>query len=137
MNGPPAADGSRTRFIYDGDCGFCRAWVSWMRHRLRLGGDVVAWQHTDLAALGLTPDDTRREAWFADGDRISGGSAAIAAWLRTGHGLVAVAGRLLDLPLAAAAAAVVYRTVARHRHQLPAPRQRAGGLPPSGGDSPG
>lgn len=112
--------------VYDGTCGFCRFVVTGLKRRWGLSGRPRPWQSADLVALGLTEDDVRAKMWFVgtgryDGARRQGGAAAFAAWLRTGTGTAARLGRLLDAPVVATLAAVVYRGVARYRRRIPGP----------------
>ena len=49
--------------VFDGDCAFCTTSAGVITRRLRRSPDdyaVQPWQHLDLDALGLTPEDGRR-----------------------------------------------------------------------------
>lgn len=130
--------------IFDGDCAFCTTTASWVAERLhRAAGPnarLVAWQFTDLAALGTSPDRAQREVlWVTPDGEIHGGAAAFAQWLKFG-GLdlrgppYAVLGQLMDLPPVRPLAAAVYRLIARNRHRMPG-GSPACALPPPGYDS--
>jgi predicted DCC family thiol-disulfide oxidoreductase YuxK len=124
--------------IFDGDCAFCTSSAHWLARRLRrLRGPnarLVAWQFTDLAALGTTAERTRREAlWVSTDGTLYGGAAAFAAWLKFRGGAYAIVGRAIDLPVIRALAAAVYRVIAKNRHRMPG-GSPACALPPPGFD---
>ena len=113
----PHGERPRGRLAYDDDCGFCTASARWLAAR---GGAVVPWQSLDLAAVGLTEEQVRAEAWWVVGERpVAGGAAAVAAGLRDCGPPWSLAGRLLQLPLARTVARPAYRWVARNRFRLP------------------
>lgn len=122
--------------IFDGDCAFCTSTANWVAMRLhRTGGPnarLVAWQFTDLTALGTTSERTQREVlWITPAGEIFGGAAAFAQWL-TFRGLpYAVLGRAMGLPAVRTLAAAVYRLIARNRHRMPG-GSPACALPPPG-----
>ena len=103
--------------VYDGDCGFCTTCVRAMR-RLRIHPDVViAWQHADLAALGLSPEQCQEKLqWVGDDGQHRSGHLAVAAVLR---GPWRPVGLLLTAPGASWLAARAYAWVAAHRMSLP------------------
>jgi predicted DCC family thiol-disulfide oxidoreductase YuxK len=124
--------------IFDGDCAFCTSSAHWLARRLRrLRGPnarLVAWQFTDLAALGTTAERTRREAlWVSTDGTLYGGAAAFAAWLKFRGGAYAIVGRVIDLPVIRALAAAVYSVIAENRHRMPG-GSPACALPPPGFD---
>ena len=106
--------------VYDGDCAFCTRSVAVMP-RLRLARPtVVAWQHADLPALGLTPAQCEQAVqWVAPDGRVDSGAQAVARLLLASGGLWALLGALLRVPPASWVAAVLYRWVAANRHRLP------------------
>lgn len=106
--------------VYDGDCAFCTSSVR-AAERLRLRpGRVVAWQHADLPALGLTPEQCQDSLqWVADDGRVSSGHEAVARLLLDGALPWRAVGALLLLPPFSWVAARVYRWVADHRGSLP------------------
>ncbi|KAA1420551.1 DUF393 domain-containing protein [Mumia zhuanghuii] len=128
--------------VFDGDCAFCSSAARWaQRWAPSRRADVVAWQHADLDALGLTADECSAVLRWVDGDRRSAGPAAIADYLRTARTPWPVVGAVLGTRLVTAAAWPVYRWVAAHRHQLPGgtpqcamPAAAAPGRPSNGAD---
>ena len=124
--------------IFDGDCAFCTSSALWLARRLRRphgpNARLIAWQFTDLAALGTTAERTRREAlWVSTDGTISGGAAAFAEWLQFRSGAYGIVGRVIDLPVIRALAAAVYRVIAKNRHRMPG-GSPACALPPPGFD---
>ena len=124
--------------IFDGDCAFCTSSAAWLAERLRRqdgsNANLVAWQFTDLAALGTTQQRAQQEAlWIAADGSIFGGAEAFAAWLRYRGGSYGVAGRALSLPGIRGLAAAVYRLIAKNRHRMPG-GSPACALPPAGYD---
>lgn len=111
------AEPVEARLLYDADCGFCTRSAGWLAGWGVPG--IAPMQATDLAALGVDPARAEREipALLADG-RVVYGARAIGEALRSGPWWLRVAGWLVRWPLAWPAA-LVYRAVARYRHQLP------------------
>ncbi|GAA2747535.1 MULTISPECIES: thiol-disulfide oxidoreductase DCC family protein [Kitasatospora] len=119
--------------VYDGDCAFCTTCVRWAERYPRAslssaGWDAVPFQRADLAGLdaftGGRGQVTRQRAerellWITPSRRVYGGAQAAARLLLRSGGAWAWAGALLTLPPVRPLAEAVYRTVARHRHQLP------------------
>jgi predicted DCC family thiol-disulfide oxidoreductase YuxK len=105
--------------IFDGDCGFCTTSAGWAR-RLAPDVETVAWQLTDLDALGVSAEAAAAQVQYVDDDgRVSGGAAAVAQLLISIGGLLALLGRLMLLPVLRVVAAWVYTLVARNRYRLP------------------
>lgn len=104
--------------VFDGDCGFCTAAANWGERRC--GGTVVAYQHADLAALGLTAAECAAAVQYVDdAGRIRTGAAAIAAFLWNAGGVWKPIGAFLRLPGIRAVSQIVYQVIARNRHRLP------------------
>lgn len=81
--------------------------------------DPVAWQVTDLAALGLTAQQCSEAVQFVSRDmEVSGGSDAVARVLIVAGMPYSVAGRIMLLPVMRGAAGAAYRWVARNRHRF-------------------
>lgn len=111
--------------LYDGDCRFCTTSARWLQRHTNSTSRVEAWQHADLAPLGLSAEDGAEAVqWIADGQRTIGPDA-IAAYLETSTNRWRNAGRVLTAPVSQRVAWPVYRWVAHHRGQLP------GGTPAS------
>lgn len=115
---PGGAD-STPVMLYDGDCGFCRAWIGRWR---AVTGDAVRYEpyQTALPAYPrLTEEACRRAVQLVmpDGSVRSGAHAVFTALARGKGG-----GRLLRcyerLPLFGRIAEAVYGLVARHRPLL-------------------
>jgi predicted DCC family thiol-disulfide oxidoreductase YuxK len=109
----------RPVLVYDGDCGFCTTCV----HALeRIGPDaeIVAWQLTDLAALGMTEEQAAGAVQFVQVDgKVCSGHEAVAAVLGTAGPIWRIAGRALLLPGISWIAARAYRLIADNRYRLP------------------
>lgn len=105
--------------VYDGDCAFCTRSVQ-LLPRLRLARSrVVAWQHADLPALGLTAQQCQQAVqWVQDG-RVHSGAPAVARLLLASGSVWAVLGALLRVPPLSWLAALVYGLVAANRSRLP------------------
>lgn len=117
-------------FVYDGDCAFCTMCARFVERRIPTRARVVAWQHADLGALGLT----RRQCldavqWVASGEPVLAGPEAIGALLRSSNAFWRPLGRVLKLRPVRAVAWPVYRLIARNRHRLPGGTQ-ACAVPP-------
>ena len=109
----------RPALVYDGDCGFC---TSCARALQRIGPDaeIVAWQLTDLAELGITEEQAADAVQWVELDgTVRSGHEAIAAILTTAGPIWKAAGRILLLPGISWVAAKVYRLVADNRYRLP------------------
>lgn len=111
-------------FLFDGDCAFCSVCARWIERRVPTAAAVVAWQLSDLPALGLTAAQCDRAVqWVAVDDggrrRVAEGPAAFAALLRTSTPRWRLVGRLLGTAPILALAGPVYRWIARHRNRLP------------------
>ena len=62
--------------IYDGECRFCRACLTWLQERLQV--TAVAFQDADLAKYGLTRSQCEQAVFVIAGQNTYSGSAAIA-----------------------------------------------------------
>ena len=105
--------------VYDGDCAFCTSSVRWVT-RLRLGADVVAaWQHTDLAPLGLTQQQCEDKLQLVLPGRTWSGHAAVGKLLLRSQWYWRPVGLLLLTPPVSWLARGVYRWVADNRDKMP------------------
>lgn len=109
--------------VFDGDCGFCSTSARFLLHRVVATSapfGVVAWQRTDLSALGLTEAQCQEAVqWVGTDGRAYAGALAIAAALTAGRLPWRPAGRILQLPGIRNLAARTYRWVAANRYRLP------------------
>lgn len=106
--------------VYDGDCAFCTRSVRFIERRIGRRPLIVAWQRTDLEALGLTREMCETAVqWVGLDGEVSSGHRAVARTLIHGRSGWWVLGRFILLPGVSAVAAVVYRWVARNRHRMP------------------
>ena len=109
--------------IYDGDCGVCtklsRVVTTTVR---REPGDfaVSAYQHVDLAPLGLTAERCDEALqWVSADRRISSAQDAVARVLLAGKVPFKPLRAVILVPGVNALAGMVYRWVALNRHRLP------------------
>jgi predicted DCC family thiol-disulfide oxidoreductase YuxK len=105
--------------VYDGDCAFC---TSCARALEWIGPDaeIVAWQLTDLAELGISEAQAADAVqWVQVDGRLSSGHEAIAAVLGTAGRSWKIVGRVIMLPGISWLAARAYRLVADNRQRLP------------------
>jgi predicted DCC family thiol-disulfide oxidoreductase YuxK len=109
----------RPVLVFDGDCAFCTRCAR-LLERIGPDAEIVAWQLTDLTALGLTEEQANDAVqWVAADGTIRSGHEAVAAALCTAGRTWRLAGRILLLPGISWLAARVYRLVADHRSRLP------------------
>jgi len=109
----------RPVLLYDGDCAFC---TSCARVLERIGPDaeILAWQNTELAKLGITEEQaTAAVQWIQSDGTVRSGHEAIAAILNTAGRIWKITGRMILLPGISWMAAKIYRLVADNRYRLP------------------
>jgi predicted DCC family thiol-disulfide oxidoreductase YuxK len=105
--------------VYDGECGFCTRAVRWAR-RLPADVDVVAWQHAELPALGLSRVAAAGAVQWVDVDnRAQAGHRAVAALLQASGRPWSWLGRVMLVPGASWLCARAYHLVSANRHRLP------------------
>lgn len=112
---------ARTRpvLVYDGDCAFCTSSVR-LLEKIGPAAEAVAWQQTDLGALGLSEETASAAVqWVEIDGTVRPGHEAVAAALDSAGGIWALAGRVLLTPVIAPVAAETYRLIAANRHRLP------------------
>lgn len=116
--------------VFDGDCGFCSRYASWVEARLPPEIEVVPWQRVDdLSELGLRRPEVECAAWWvADGGRWGGGEAIARSLMAIG-GLWRWIGRLMLTRALRRLTQVAYRWVAANRHRF------AGATPACGIDA--
>jgi predicted DCC family thiol-disulfide oxidoreductase YuxK len=109
----------RPVLAYDGDCAFCTRCAR-VLERIGPDAEIVAWQFTDLAELGITDEQaTDAVQWVQIDGTVRSGHEAIAAILNTAGRIWRIIGRMILVPGITWMAARVYRLVARNRYRLP------------------
>jgi predicted DCC family thiol-disulfide oxidoreductase YuxK len=109
----------RPVLIYDGDCGFCTSCAG-VLERIGPDAEIVAWQLTDLAELGVTEEQAADAVqWVQIDGTVRSGHEAIAAVLSTAGPVWKIIGRSVLLPGISWMAAKLYRLVADNRYRLP------------------
>jgi predicted DCC family thiol-disulfide oxidoreductase YuxK len=108
-------------FLFDGDCAFCSQCARFIERFVPSPARVQPWQHTDLAALGVTRAAAADAVlWVEPGVAALAGPVAIARLLRTsGARRWRPIGRVLGLRPVTVVAWPIYRWISRHRHRLP------------------
>lgn len=108
--------------LYDGDCAFCTSCAR-LLERLEPKAEIVAWQLTDLAALGVTEQRaTEAVQWVGVDGTVRSGHEAIAATLTTAGRPWSLIGRAIVLPGVSWLAGRTYRLIADNRSRLPGRR---------------
>ena len=109
----------RPVLVYDGDCGFCTTCARFLE-RIGPDAEIVAWQLTDLDALGVTEEQAADAVqWVAVDGTVRSGHEAIAAVLGSAGWVWRIAGRLIVMPGVSWLAARAYRLTADNRYRLP------------------
>ncbi len=109
----------RPVLVYDGDCAFCSSCARFLE-RIGPDAEIVAWQFTDLTALGLTEEQAADAVqWVQIDGTVRSGHEAIAAALSSAGQIWGIVGRIVLLPGISWVAAKVYRLVADNRYRLP------------------
>jgi predicted DCC family thiol-disulfide oxidoreductase YuxK len=105
--------------VYDGDCAFCTSSAR-LLEKIGPAAELVAWQQTDLDALGLTEEAASAAVqWIETDGTIRAGHEAIAAALTSAGGAWELSGRALLLPAISPLAGGAYRLIAANRGRLP------------------
>ncbi len=109
----------RPVLVYDGDCAFCTRCAHALE-RIGPEAEIVAWQLTDLAALGISEEQAADAVqWVQPDGTIRSGHEAIAAALNSAGRPWRIAGHTILLPGISSIAAKTYRLVANNRYRLP------------------
>jgi predicted DCC family thiol-disulfide oxidoreductase YuxK len=117
--------------VYDGDCAFCTRSVAAIGTLGLARPHIVAWQHADLAVLGLTRAQCEQELqWVSAAGRVDGGAQGVARLLLASGPPWSLIGGLVRFPPLCWVAAALYRLVADNRQRLPGGTP-ACALPPS------
>lgn len=110
---------ARPALLYDGDCAFCTSSAQ-LLERIGPDAEIVAWQLTDLASLGVSEERAAEAVqWVGRDGAVRSGHEAIAAALCTAGQPWRLLGGVLLLPGISSLAARAYRLVAANRHRLP------------------
>ncbi len=105
--------------VYDGDCAFCQSSVNLLK-RIGPEAEIVAWQLTDLTALGVTEAQAAEAVqWVGSDGVIRSGHEAVAGALISAGGVWKAIGRMLLLPGISRVAAKAYGLIADNRYRLP------------------
>ncbi|HVF19099.1 MAG TPA: DCC1-like thiol-disulfide oxidoreductase family protein [Mycobacteriales bacterium] len=106
--------------VFDGDCAFCTLCVQWMERWVPLQLRVVAWQLTDISALGVTQAEAEHAVQLVEpGGRRTAGARAVARLLVHAGPPWSVLGVLLQVPPVSWLAAAAYRLIAINRDRMP------------------
>ncbi len=112
--------GPATTLIFDGDCGFCTACVTWGVRNLSAFPNPLPFQSLDPADYGLSVADVRKAVWLISGSTVLSGARAVAWILKGQRNLIwRLFGRFIDWCPIRPFAALAYRIVALNRHRLP------------------
>jgi predicted DCC family thiol-disulfide oxidoreductase YuxK len=110
---------ARPVLLYDGDCAFCTSCAR-ILERIEPDAEIIAWQCTDLAELGVAEEQAIDAVqWVQIDGTVRSGHEAIAAILLAAGRTWKIIGRLILLPGISWVAAKVYRLVADNRNRLP------------------
>lgn len=110
---------ARPVLLFDGDCAFCTR-SAHVLERIGPDAEVVAWQFTDLAELGITEEQAAEAVqWVQTDGTVRSGHEAIAGILDTAGPIWRLSGQLMLLPGISCLAARGYRLVADNRYRLP------------------
>lgn len=104
--------------IYDGDCGFCRRRVAWLRGHTTSALEIIAWQEADLESFALTKEQCQARVQWVDGVTHASGGAAIARCLQGCGQPWRLCGSMMRLPGIRSLAEIGYRIVAANRGRL-------------------
>ena len=105
--------------VYDGDCAFCTSSVQWLMRRHVRVDEVIAWQHADLAQLGLTREQCEEAVQLLLPEGRSSGHAAIGKLFLRSAWWWKPLGVLLLVPPTSWVARVAYRWIANNRDRMP------------------
>jgi predicted DCC family thiol-disulfide oxidoreductase YuxK len=106
--------------VYDGDCAFCTSSVQWLTRRRVNVGEVIAWQHADLARYGLTQEQCEAAVQLVLPERTWSGHKAFGRLLLRSQWWWKPLGALILVPPTSWVARAVYRWIADHRDRTPA-----------------
>jgi predicted DCC family thiol-disulfide oxidoreductase YuxK len=96
--------------IYDGQCRFCRACLSWLEEKVEV--EKLAYQDIDTTRFGLSKEECSRQVYIQHHGQLSAGASAIAILLKVRGNRISAFLIRGSGPLAA----MGYRWVAAHRN---------------------
>lgn len=107
--------------IFDGDCAFCKRVANFGKSKMVVPYETVSWQSIvkDLDKYGLSQEDVSQRVYWADGEKVLGGSKAVflaGKCLKQPWSFISSFGLLPGMSIIAEP---VYRLIARNRHRLP------------------
>lgn len=108
----------RPLVLFDGRCGFCTWSVRFARQTVHAEADFLPYQSVDVSNYNLTVEQCADAVQFIDYAGPVSGERAVAAILRTGHGVWPPFGRFIGSAVIRPLVGVMYRFVARHRGKL-------------------
>jgi predicted DCC family thiol-disulfide oxidoreductase YuxK len=110
----------RPVLVYDGDCGFCTSFIGFVERHIPTSAEIVAFQSTDLDALGTTKERAAYEAlWVDRSGHVYGGAQAVAKLLMDAGGPWWVLGAIARIPPFRWLAHGIYRLIAGNRYRIP------------------
>lgn len=115
-------EGARVRpvLVYDGDCGICTKCVGFVERHLTEDVDIIAFQHADLAGLGLTADQCEAAVqWVQPDGRTSAAHLAVGDLLKASGWRWRPFAFLAQTRPFSWVAAAAYRWIATNRQRLP------------------
>jgi predicted DCC family thiol-disulfide oxidoreductase YuxK len=104
--------------IFDGDCGFCRRRVEWLRTHAKAELEIIAWQEADLESFALTAAQCQQRVQWVEGSIHASGGAAIARCFQGCGQPWRLLGSAMRLPGIRSLAELGYRVVAANRGRL-------------------
>jgi predicted DCC family thiol-disulfide oxidoreductase YuxK len=105
--------------VFDGDCAFCTSSAQRLRGWSRADLQIVAWQKSDLAALGLTAEDCAAAVQLVAPTGTLAGGRAVARALQHCRQPWRAVGQVLAWAPLQPAVEWGYRRMAANRHRLP------------------
>lgn len=106
--------------VYDGDCGICTKCVGFVERHLSQDIDIVAFQHADLDALGLSAAECEQAVqWVIPDGTVSSAHIAVGDLLKASGWQWYPLAFLAQIPPFSWVASAAYKWIAANRHRLP------------------
>ena len=117
--------------VFDGDCGFCTWSAAKLERWVKPPATIIAWQHADLAGLGVTQADCESALqWVpALGTPVFGGRAVAALFLASPQPWRSL-GVVFCAPGISWLVDRGYQIIATNRHRLPGAMPACATSPP-------